>query len=112
LTIDDELLKKYKEERKMEATATLEEVFAPKTDQELAKESWADEEAGLPGLKNSPRETPDQILIAFSPYPTCRPYNILPRYFSRFSGVNCDMDFSLKKYLESYTNKLSHELSC
>jgi hypothetical protein len=41
------------------------------------------------------------MMVAFSPYPTKGPYDVLPRYFARFEGINTKMDFSLKRYMES-----------
>jgi hypothetical protein len=50
------------------------------------------------------------VFIAFSPYPTSKPYEVLPRYFSRFQLVDNEeihsehknqVDFSLNKYFEA-----------
>ena len=101
MTIDDELFKKYKEENKFDAAATLEEVFK-KSDKQIARDSWAEED-GLPGERSHAKESCDTMMVAFSPYPTKGPYDVLPRYFARFKGINTEMDFSLKRYMESYS---------
>ena len=54
--------------------------------QQIAKESWDDGKADglLPGEKKKAKANPEDTLIAFTPNPTSKPYEILPRYYSRF----------------------------
>lgn len=81
LSVDEELLKKYKEDNKLDAEMTLQEIMH-KSDAQLAKESWDDENC-LPGERKKQQANPNQVMVAFSPYPTAKPYDVLPRYFAR-----------------------------
>lgn len=88
------------------------------TMQQIAKESWDDGKADglLPGERKKPRPNAEDTLIAFTPNPTSKPYEILPRYYSRFLSVEQSdddpkIDFSFLKYFEGITMKiLPHQL--
>jgi hypothetical protein len=61
----------------------------------------------LPGEKRKPKQNPDDILIAFAPYPTSKPNEVLPRYFARLPTVDqTDSEYLLSKYFEGMTVKL------
>lgn len=65
----------------------------------------------LPGELVQKLWGPDQILMAFAPFPTKGPYPVMPRYFSRFGSVglpdDCEkIDLSFNKYFEAKNMRL------
>jgi hypothetical protein len=83
------LFNQFKAEHKIENTMTYQQLMQAPTSQQLAKESWDDGKADglLPGEKKKQKPFAEDTLIAFTPNPTSKPYEILPRYYSRFLSV-------------------------
>lgn len=58
----------------------------------------------LPGEVIHPVIPVDQLLIAYAPYPTNKPVDVLPRYLMRMEQLDNDetepIDFTIKTYFE------------
>ena len=90
---------------------TFEQAFSAPTEEQKNADSWKEEEL-LPGERKKPKPNANQIFAAFAPYPTSKPYEILPRYFNRMQMVGDEhqenqVDFSLNKYFEAINYQFS-----
>lgn len=106
MTIDDETFNQWKAENKLEAGLTLQDALAGPSAEQEAKDSWDDDKQLLPGERKKELTNPNQLFVAFAPAPTKKPYDILPRYFTRMQLVDCEnesanVDFSLTRYFEA-----------
>lgn len=62
----------------------------------------------LPGEVHHAQPSIDQVLIAFAPYPTNKPAEVLPRYLMRMEQLDFNkeeateepIDFNIKTYFE------------
>lgn len=61
MTVDQELFTKFKEENKIDAALTLDQVLAPPSDAQIARDSWDDGISSglLPGEKKKERSNPN-----------------------------------------------------
>jgi hypothetical protein len=78
LDLNEDSFAKWKEANKIEPSRTLADLVAGKRPEPLEEaKRWPGEVDPIP-------PNPDQLLLAFAPFPTKKPYPVIPRYFTRF----------------------------
>jgi len=79
------------------------------------------EHQSLPGEAEKPKPQHDDIIIACAPYPTNKAHSVLPRYLTRVTQVDCEIeeaaaakkliDQNYKSYFEGVQFKILDEMS-
>jgi hypothetical protein len=76
-------------EEPSEESKRVEEIYASVTSNKTA----------LPGEREKPPAERDEILIACSPYPSNKALDLLPRYLTRITQVDCEVQGAAEKQI-------------